>query len=127
MKSLLTPRQQEILKHRQTGKTQREIAEILGTSRENISIAEKRAKEKVMRAMETIKEYEKITATPIDISAIADLLQIPKTIFAQADKISLKVAHSATDIMEQIEAYAKIYGKNPIKVLLLQSGNIELE
>ncbi|MFV2040656.1 MAG: Tfx family DNA-binding protein [Candidatus Hydrothermarchaeales archaeon] len=127
MSGLLTPRQREILKHRMTGKTQREIAEILGTSRENITIAEKRAREKVKRALETIREYEKITATPIDISEITDPTKIPKIIFTHADKVGLKVAHSATDIIELVEAYAKTHGKTPKKALLLESGKIELE
>lgn len=127
MDLFLTPRQLEILKLRQAGKTQEEIAGLLGTTRENISIAEKRARENVKKARRTLEAYERLTAIEVDLKDIKDPVKIPRAIFTEADRRSIKVAHSATDILEMINAYTEEHGKHPIKVFLMKSGNIRLE
>ncbi len=127
MDTFLTPRQQEILKLRHEGKTQKEVARRLGTTRENISIAEKRARENVRKARKTLEDYERWAAIKIDMSPITDIVKIPKAVFNEADSHSIKVAHSATDILERVEAYINAHGRSPDKVLLLQSGVVELE
>lgn len=127
MESFLTGRQLEILKLRQAGKTQGEIAKLLGTSRENISIAEKRAKENVRKARKTLEEYERITAIEIDLQDISDIVKIPRTIFEEADKHSIKVTNSATEILESVEDYIENTGQAPEKAHLLASGKALFE
>lgn len=127
MDTFLTPRQLEILKLRHDGKTQREIARRLGTTRENISIAEKRARENVRKARKTLEEYERITAIEIDISGIGDVVKLPKVIFIEADSRSIKVAHSATDILELVGSHIEKHGRAPEKALLLESGKVSFE
>jgi len=127
MDMFLTPRQLEILKLRQAGKTQREIARLLGTSRENISIAEKRARENIRKAKKTLEEYERITAIEIDISGIKDIVKLPKLIYKEADKLNIKVSHSATDILELVESHIERHGRAPEKALLLNSGRVLFE
>jgi len=127
MELFLTHRQLEILKLRQAGRTQSEIAELLGTTRENISIAEKRAKENVRKARKTLEEYEKITAIEIDLRNISDIVRIPKAIFEEADKHSIKVTNNATEILESVEDFIENTGQTPRRALLLASGKTLFE
>ncbi|MEM2286080.1 MAG: Tfx family DNA-binding protein, partial [Ignisphaera sp.] len=55
---LLTEKQYEVLKLRAEGKTQKEVAEIMGTTRENLSVIEKNALRKIRLAEETLKVYK---------------------------------------------------------------------
>lgn len=124
MDIFLTGRQLEILKRRQDGKTQLEIARLLGTSRENISILEKRARENVEKARKTLEVYEKLTAIEIDLKNIGDIVKIPRTIFEKADTLSIKVASSATDILELAQSYKEKAGHLPEKAYILYSGKL---
>ena len=45
-KGHLTPQQYTVLKHRAEGKSQEETAKLLGTTRKNISLIERRARRK---------------------------------------------------------------------------------
>ena len=53
-REILTSRQKEILKLRSMHKTQKEIAQILGTSRQNVSILETRAIRNLKAAEEAV-------------------------------------------------------------------------
>ena len=127
MNLFLTPKQLEILKLRHDGKTQREIAMLLGTTRENVSIVEKRARENVRKAKKTLDAYERIMAVEINLRGINDVVKIPKAVFKEADAISIKVAHSATDILELIESHIEEHGRAPEKAFVLKSGTIVFE
>ncbi|MEM2989868.1 MAG: Tfx family DNA-binding protein, partial [Halobacteria archaeon] len=81
-RSLLTEGQKKVLKLRDEGYTQREIAQILGTSRANVSIMEKRAKLNLEKARATIKEYSILVApVRVRIKKGMDVLSVPKLIF----------------------------------------------
>ncbi|MBR5142732.1 MAG: Tfx family DNA-binding protein, partial [Methanocorpusculum sp.] len=53
--SLLTDRQKLVLQYRRAGKTQQEVADILQTSRSNISTIEKAAHENIRMAKEALE------------------------------------------------------------------------
>jgi transcriptional regulator with XRE-family HTH domain len=59
-KSFLTKRQLAVLRLRQAGLTQEEIARRIKTTRANISLIEKRARENVERSKETIREWNSV-------------------------------------------------------------------
>ena len=105
--SLLTSRQVTVLKLRQKGLSQQEVAEVLGTTRSNVSILEKRALANVARARATLKEWTMIQA-PISITVPAgtDLFDVPGLVFIEADKLGIKLELGSVDIVVQIKSKA---------------------
>ncbi|MCX8196242.1 MAG: Tfx family DNA-binding protein [Acidilobaceae archaeon] len=61
-RGFLTAKQLEILRLRSMGYTQAMVASRLGTSRENVSVVEKRARDNVNKAFETIVLYLEATS-----------------------------------------------------------------
>ena len=101
--SLLTDRQAAVLRLRQRGMSQQEVAEILGTTRSNVSILEKRALQNVARARATLREWTMIQA-PISLTVPAgtDVFGVPALIFSEADKAGIKLEIGSLDIVVQI-------------------------
>jgi HTH-type transcriptional regulator, fmd operon transcriptional regulator len=91
-KSFLTKRQLAVLRLRQAGLTQEEIARRIKTTRANISLIEKRARENVERSKETIREWNSvISPVRISVKKGTDVMTIPEVVFAEADKASIHV------------------------------------
>jgi Tfx family DNA-binding protein len=97
---LLTRRQVAVLKLRRQGLSQQEVAEILGTTRSNVSILEKRALQNVFRARATLREWTMIHA-PISITVPAgtDLFDLPGLVFQEADRAGIKLEIGSVDIV----------------------------
>jgi len=104
---LLTRRQVAVLKLRRQGLSQQEVAEILGTTRSNVSILEKRALQNVSRARATLREWTMIHA-PISITVPAgtDLFDLPGLVFQEADRAGIKLEIGSVDIVVQIREKA---------------------
>lgn len=130
VRSLLTEEQKKVLKLRDEGYTQREIAQILGTSRANISIIEKRAKLNLEKARATIKEYSILLApVRVRIKKGMDVLSVPKLIFKQADKRGIKVRLNSLELIARINAEKKDKIENRIimedfEVYIARNGGI---
>lgn len=91
-KSFLTKRQLTVLRLRQAGLTQEEIARRVKTTRANISLIEKRARENIERSRETIKEWSSvISPVRITIRKGTDVMKIPDIVFDEADRASIHV------------------------------------
>ncbi len=105
--SLLTSRQAEVLKLRRRGLSQQEVAEVLGTTRSNVSILEKRAIANVNRARATLREWTMIQA-PVSVAVPAgtDLFEVPALVFDQADRSGIKLDAGSVDIVVQIRSKA---------------------
>ncbi len=105
--SLLTDRQLEVLRLRSQGKSQQEIADILGTTRSNISILEKRANQNIQKAENTLKQWMMIRA-PISVRVPAgtDVFDIPGRIFKAADLKSILLPITSLDIITQLRLKA---------------------
>ena len=103
-RSFLTPRQISVLRLRREGLSQQEVAEMLGTTRSNVSILEKRALQNVERARATIRDWMAIKA-PISIKVQkgTDVFDIPGQIFKEADKIGLRVPLSSVDLIAKLK------------------------
>jgi hypothetical protein len=129
---LLTERQYEVLKLRIQGYTQEEIAKILKTSRENISITEKRAKEKIRLAEETLRIYKELLSSGVvNIEAGTHLVEVPQLVVAKADKLGIKLRANFTMLYDEIRYRAGkcIEGTRvvkPIKVIILRDGTFEV-
>lgn len=103
--SLLTSRQVEVLKLRRKGLSQQEVAELLGTTRSNVSILEKRALQNVSRARATLTEWTMIQSpVSLTVPSGTDVFEVPALIFAEADKCKIKLDVSSVDIVVQIKS-----------------------
>ncbi|MGA9099760.1 MAG: Tfx family DNA-binding protein, partial [Methanotrichaceae archaeon] len=90
--SFLTERQLKVLQLRSRGCSQQEVADILGTTRSNISILEKRAHQNIQKAEHTLYQWMMIRA-PISLKVTAgtDVFDIPNGIFKAADQKSIQL------------------------------------
>lgn len=89
---------------RQAGMTQDEIARRIKTTRANISLIEKRARENIDRSMETIKEWNSIISpVRILIKNGTDVMDIPEMVFEEADKSSIHVNTDSLDLITRIK------------------------
>lgn len=88
MKSFLTEQQIRVLQLRAKGLKQSEIAEILGTSRANVSILERRALEKIEKARNTLLLWEQINSKiSVEVKKGEDIFQVPEKLFKKADEL----------------------------------------
>jgi Tfx family DNA-binding protein len=101
--SLLTERQLQVLQLRKAGRSQQEIADVLGTTRSNISILEKRAHQNIHRAEQTLRQWMMIKA-PISLKVKegTDVFDLPKMIFDAADQRSIELPVTSLDIIVQL-------------------------
>jgi Tfx family DNA-binding protein len=103
-KSFLTKRQVAVLRMRQIGLTQDEIARRIKTTRANVSLIEKRARENIDRSRETIKEWESIVSpVRLVIKKGTDVIKIPGTVFDEADKKGIHVKPNSLDLITRIK------------------------
>ncbi|ACX73518.1 DNA binding protein, Tfx family [Methanocaldococcus vulcanius M7] len=130
--SFLTETQIKVLKLRKKGLTQEEIAKILGTSRANISMIEKRARENVKKAKNTLRIYNKIMA-PIflDIEEGTDVLKIPEVVFKEADTAGIKVKYNTLELLDVLKNSASEFiekrtVKKKFRIYVLENGDIDV-
>lgn len=103
-KSFLTQRQVMVLRLRQSGLTQEEIARRIKTTRANVSLIEKRARENINRSRETLKEWESIVSpVRVAIKKGTDVIKIPELVFAEADKQGIHVKSNSLDLITRIK------------------------
>ncbi|WP_461863302.1 Tfx family DNA-binding protein [Thermococcus sp.] len=108
-KSFLTEQQIRILQLRAKGLKQSEIAEILGTSRANISILEHRALEKIQKARNTLLLWEQINSKiSVDVKQGEDIFNVPGRLFKKADELGIKVPYSTAEIVAFLVEHAPI-------------------
>lgn len=128
--TFLTETQVKILKLRNSGLTQAEIARKLGTSRANICSIEQRAKRNIKRAKETLALAEKIKApASIMIEAGEDILDAAKRLFKAADGADLKVSLDTPGLVSEIKTQAgeKLDGRiasEKISLVLTSDGDV---
>lgn len=98
--SVLTRRQAEVLALRERGARQSTIADLLGTSRANVSSIESSARRNVEKARETIAFAEALTApVQVVVDEGEDLYNVPKSVYDACDDAGVKVNHTAPDLM----------------------------
>jgi Tfx family DNA-binding protein len=128
--TFLTPLQLEVMKMRAGGKTQSEVARVLKTSRANICIAEKRARENIEKAKRTLVLSEKVSApVRVLIEPGTDLFEVPKMVFTEATRKTIKVKENSISLVDLIRDNApeKLAGRRvrePITVIVLSGGGV---
>jgi len=113
--NVLTRRQAEVLALRERDVRQLDIAELLGTSRANVSNIEASARENIAKATETVAFAEALSApVRIDIDTGTDLYDVPKLVYDACDEAGVKVNYTAPDLMKVVsdEAESAVSGRN---------------
>jgi Tfx family DNA-binding protein len=130
---LLTERQIEVLKLRSQGLTQEEVAKRLKTTRENISILEKRAYQNIKLARETLAALKNFgVAVTVTVKPGTHLVDIPRIILDKADEANIKVRANFTRIYDEIRFRASDKVKRSrvtrqITVKILPNGDFTVE
>lgn len=102
-RSVLTRRQAEVLALRERDVSQQEIAELLGTSRANISSVEASARRNVEKAAETVAVAAALRApVRVQIPSGTDLYDVPDLVYAACDDAGTKVAHASAELLRRI-------------------------
>lgn len=129
----LSEKQYKVLQLRiEKGLSQSEVASILGTTRENIAIIEKRAKRNVQLAEETVRIYKLLlSASRVRIEPGTHLIDVPGIIVKAGDNAGVKLKVNFTRIYDEIRFKAGdcISGYRVVKpftVAIFRDGDIEV-
>ncbi|MGC9149095.1 MAG: Tfx family DNA-binding protein [Sulfolobales archaeon] len=129
---LLTEKQYEVLRLRALGYRQKEIAEMMSTTRENISVIEKSALRKIKLAEETIRLYRELYCLDkIRVEPNTYTLDIPKIIFSRADELGIKLKANLSYLLGAIHYRAggcikRRHLIKPLNILIFKDGDIEI-
>jgi len=130
--TVLTERQAEVLVLRERGLTQAAIAERLGTTRENVSGLESRARDNVEKARNTVAFAELLLAPiQVELPAGTDLYEAPDRVFEACDDAEIKVTENAPELMKSISdaAGSAIEGrqvKTSVLVSVTSTGRVRV-
>ncbi len=127
----LTEKQYRVLELRLRGYTQERIARLMGTSRENIAMIEKKAMDNIRRAQETLEAYEKLLAVgEVDINPGTRLVDIPGIVVRRADELGVKLKTNFTRLYDEIRYVAEAARRNVlekrIKILIFRDGSFSV-
>lgn len=130
--SVLTRRQAQVLALRQRGVAQAAIADLLGTSRANVSSVEASARANVRKARETVAFAEALKApVRVTVEAGTDLYDVPAQVYAACDDAGVKVGHTAPELMKVVsdEAGDSVEGRqvrDPLLVGVTADGQVRV-
>ncbi|MEM1605536.1 MAG: Tfx family DNA-binding protein [Fervidicoccaceae archaeon] len=130
---LLTELQYRVLELRlRRGLSQAEAARVLGTSRENVAIAERRALRNIELAEMTISFYRYLLrVAEVVVEPGTHLVDIPSMVVKAGDAENVKVAANFTRIYDEVRFKARncIEGRRvvrPTRIAVLRDGSIEV-
>jgi hypothetical protein len=130
---LLTEEQLKILGLRLDGLKQEEIARRLGTTRQNVSLIERRARGNVMKAEATLRAYRRLqTAATVELRPSTHLVDVPRMLVDAADDAGVKISIDFALVYKELrdEAGDSISGTRVVKPILLhvlRDGKIDVE
>ena len=130
---LLTEEQLRVLGLRLEGLKQDEIARRLGTSRQNVSLIERRARGNLAKAESTLKAYRRLeTAATVELKTGTHLVDVPRMLVDAADNVGVKIMVDFAIVYKELhsEAGDSIRGTRvvkPISLHILRDGKIDVE
>jgi Tfx family DNA-binding protein len=128
----LTELQIKVVKLRARGMSLREVASVLGTSHQNVSVAERRARENVRAAEDTILAYRVATAAvKIIVPEGTHLADVPRFVMEECDKAGVRLKADFTLIFKMLRfsKSACIEGhklSRPILILVDKEGYLSI-
>jgi len=129
-RGFLTPQQYEVLRIRLEGKSQEETAAQLGTTRQNISLIERRARNNIRQAEETLNAYKELMkATSLTVDPGTHLIDVPRLVVDAADASGVRLRADFTRIYNEFKfivpgSVDRTTVIKPIRVLILKDGDI---
>ena len=130
---LLTDEQLNILGFRLDGLKQEEIARRLGTTRQNVSLIERRARGNITKAEATLRAYRRLqTAATVELVPSTHLVDVPRMLVDAADDAGVKINIDFALVYRELrdEAGDSISGTRVVKPILLhvlRDGKIDVE
>jgi Tfx family DNA-binding protein len=130
---LLTEEQLRVLGFRLDGLRQEEVARRLGTTRQNVSLIEKRARGNVLKAEATLRAYRRLqTAATVELKPSTHLVDVPRMLVDAADDAGVKISIDFALVYKELrdEARDSISGTRvvrPILLHVLRDGKIDVE
>ena len=128
--TVLTERQIEVLKLKAQGLSTSEIAKRLGTTVANVSATERKARENIQRARNTLRLVKMLEAPlSIVIAPETDLNDAVREIYRRADEAGIWISHSFPSLAALIQQAAgeKIRGRRvlaEIEVAVTREGEV---
>jgi hypothetical protein len=128
----LTSQQYRVLKLRIEGKSQEEIATEFGTSRQNISLIERRAQQNIEKAMETIRAYKELMkAAYLIVEPGTHLVDVPRLVVHASDEVDIKLRADFTRVYNELKFVVpdlidRTKVVKPIKILIMKDGDISV-
>ena len=132
-RTALTRRQWEVVRLRAEGLTQAELAKKLGTSRENISEIEHRARLKIDAAKGTLAALQELRATgEVLIPSGTSVFEAVTMVILRADILGVKLHGSADDVLATIRSMwkTKIKGHRLVsaaKIDIAEDGTVMIK
>lgn len=130
---LLTEEQLKVLGFRLDGLKQEKIAGKLGTTRQNVSLIERRARGNLEKAEATLKAYRRLrTAATVELKSNTHLVDVPRLLVDAADDAGVKITIDFALVYKELrdEAGDSISGTRLVKPILLhilRDGKIDVE
>jgi len=130
---LLTKEQLKVLGFRIDGLTQEGIAKRLGTTRQNVSLIERRARGNIEKAEMTLRAYRRLqTTTTVELVPSMHLVDVPRMLVDAADDAGVKISIDFALVYKELrdEAGESISGTRvvrPILLHVLRDGKIDVE
>lgn len=130
--SALTRRQAEVLALREHGAAQADIADLLGTSRANVSGVEASARRNVAQARETIALVEALAApAQVRVDAGTDVYDLPDRVYEACEAAGVKVGYSGAELMRVVgeaagDAVAEREVLAPLTVGVTEGGEVRV-
>lgn len=131
-RGLLTKKQFEVLRLRVQGLTQEEIAKRLKTTRVNITIMERRVRQKIEAARETLRLIEKFESpVHVTVKPGTDVFEVPGLVLNVANTKGIHVRENATKIVEMISTKesTKLDGRRviePFDIMITSKGDVHI-
>ena len=130
---LLTEEQLRVLGLRFDGLRQEEIAKRLGTTRQNVSLIERRAHSNILKAEATLRAYRRLqTAATVELKPSTHLVDVPRMLVDAADEVGVKISIDFALVYKELrdEARESISGTRVVKPILLhvlRNGRVDVE
>ncbi|HID47530.1 MAG TPA: Tfx family DNA-binding protein [Methanothermococcus okinawensis] len=130
MESFLTETQIKVLKLRRKGLTLEEIAHLMNTTKANICMIEKRARENIEKARNTLKIYESIMAPlRFTVKEGMDVFQIPKMLYRECNKLDIHVKYNSLELIDLIyknmrDKIERRIVKKPFVISVSEEGDV---
>jgi Tfx family DNA-binding protein len=129
----LTGAQLDVLRLRMEGLTQEQISVRLGTTRQNVSLIERRAHRNIKLAEETIRAYRRLrTVATVTLPPMTHLVDVPRMIIDAADSVGVKLTVDFSLMYKELsrDAGDNISGTRvtkPVYINILKDGNVLID